>query len=145
MPKVEEIDGREIDFGKYAAKEATSLQTRFADWLIDKCEVEFATKRDEATFRNAVRLSVSLRIPFQASDENKEATAREREANQRAAEDAREAAAEARAERKAAVETPAEKPVAKKAATKKAAPVVEEKPAPTKATRRRRGATEAAF
>jgi hypothetical protein len=85
---IEVIKDREIDFDHYRDCAPTDLQARFAQWLIDKCELEFKSKAQEEGFRNGVRLAVYLRIPFQASDENKEAMAERKE--QRAAERAEE-------------------------------------------------------
>jgi len=69
----------EPDYAVYSNRTPTSLQRRFGDWLIDKLEVEFKSKVAEESFREGVRLAVALRIPFQASPENREDTARERQ------------------------------------------------------------------
>lgn len=150
MGKVEEIDGREIDFSVYADKEPTSLQERFADWIIDKCELSFGTKKEEAAFRNGVRVSVALRIPFQSSDENRQATAEEREARAAERAKAKQDAANKRAERekaKGAEQSDAEEAPKKVTRGRRApvAEVVEEAPKKTTGRRRRGAASEAAF
>lgn len=66
---------KEQDFTTWAAKEPTDLQGRFADWLIEKVGVAVTSKKEEAAFREGVRLGTALRIPFQASPENQAARA----------------------------------------------------------------------
>jgi hypothetical protein len=68
---------KEKDYTGYASKAATPLQQDFAEWLLSD-EVGYdpsaaKTKRD--AFEEGVRLAVALRIPFQASDFNRERTA----------------------------------------------------------------------
>jgi len=92
----------DVDYSGYSGKEPTKLQADFADWLVEKLELNFATKKEEAAWREGVRLAVALRIPFQKSPENQAERAR------------------MEAER-------ADRPVAEKAP--KAAKVVEEAPA----------------
>jgi hypothetical protein len=57
----------------YKDKESTAVQERFADWLIEKLELEFPNAKAEAAFREAVRLATALRMIFQASPENQDA------------------------------------------------------------------------
>lgn len=131
----------EPDYTYALGKEATSLQRRFADFIISD-EVGYSpasAKTKEEAFREGVRMAVALRIPFQASTTNREATAEERETRnaereQEAAERER-ARAERAAKPKAEPEETTTDPVpkkapAKKAAAKKAAPA----PASTPAT-----------
>lgn len=117
---VEEIDA--IEYPPYAAKEATATQTHFADWIIDRCEITFATKKEEAAFRNGVKLAKVLAFHFQGSKENKEARA------SRSAE-----RAEAKATEVETDEVETEAPAPKKAPAKraaKAAPAATAKAAP---------------
>lgn len=109
----------------YKDKATTPVQERFSDWLIEKLELEFATPKAEAAFREATRLATALRMIFQASPENQDARA------------------EAKAEREEATETKAETKANKKSA-KAAKPAKDEdddaeeaKPAkPAKATKK---------
>ena len=64
----------------YKKKEATAVQTRYADWLIEKLELEFPNPKAEAAFREAVRIATALRMIFQASPENQGARAESRTA-----------------------------------------------------------------
>lgn len=66
---------KDEDIANYKEKAATGLQIRFADWLIEKLEIEFPNTKAEAAFREAVRLATALRMVFQASPENKKAKA----------------------------------------------------------------------
>lgn len=95
----------------YKDKDATAVQTRYADWLIDKLDLEFPNAKAEAAFREAVRLGTALRMIFQASPENQEARGEAK------------AEREAVAESKPAKGEPTEKPAkaAKKTSGKKAA------------------------
>jgi hypothetical protein len=110
-----------IDYPKYLEKAPTALQERFAGWLQSEAvgyDPSKAKSKVEA-FEEGVRLAVALRIPFQASDFNREANA----ASQ--AENAKKRAAAKEVKEKAATEAPApaeEAKPAKKAAAKKAAP-----------------------
>ena len=93
---------------EYKGKEATAVQERYADWLIEKLEIEFSgnakeVAAKEAAFREAVRLATALRSIFQASPENQAARAEARE------EEAPASAKPAKAT-KAAKATPAEEP-----------------------------------
>lgn len=120
----------EIDYTSYRDKAPTDLQARFPDWLIEKVGVTFGTKKEEAAFREGVRLATALRMPFQASPENRAATA------------------ERRAERAAQAAVPAAEPEPAPARPAKAAPAKAAKataPAqPVKSTGRgRRGARAA--
>jgi hypothetical protein len=62
----------EPDYTVYADKEPTDLQSRFGEWVIDKTGIEFSTKKEEAAFKEGVRLGTALRMQFQASPENQE-------------------------------------------------------------------------
>lgn len=68
----------------YKEKEPTAFQTRYADWLIEKLEIEFPNTKSEAAFREAVRLSVALRMIMQASEENQAARVEARTAKSKA-------------------------------------------------------------
>lgn len=115
----------EPDYKKPVGKAPTALQARFAEWLQSDAvgyNPQAAKSKVEA-FNEGVRLAVALRIPFQASDFNREATLVERE--ERAAlraEQERQREAD-RAAAKAAEpveEAPAPKPAPKAKATKAA-------------------------
>lgn len=133
----------EKDYTEYADKPATDLQERFVPWLLDKTGYNPATAKTKAdAFAAGVRLSVYLRIPFQASPENREATLTARQARAEEAalaakerEDAKAAKAaereKAAADRKAAAEEKAAAKAAKAAAGKAPEPTPE--PAPTPA------------
>lgn len=110
MPNTETAE--DLDFTTYAGKPATDLQARFADWLIEKVGVSFSNKKEEAAWREGVRLGVALRIPFQRSPENQTV---------------REALASAPKPEKAPKAEKAEK-VAKPAKKVKAAPVADAEP-----------------
>lgn len=145
----------EPDYTVALDKAPTSLQSRFADFLISD-EVGYSpasAKTKEEAFREGVRLAVALRIPFQASTTNKEATELER---QERAEQKR-LAAEAKEQAKAAkaAEAPAEEEEAPKpakavkgktkpapASTPAAAPAAT-RPAARRAPARRAGAAAA--
>ncbi len=88
----------ERDFTSYAGKEPTSLQARMADWLLDKVGVMPA---DEESFRDGVRLAVALRMDFQRSAENREATEREKTERQSSLTERREKWLATKAEREA--------------------------------------------
>lgn len=64
----------ELDYTKYLDKEPTDLQSRFGDWILDKVGIEFGTKKETDAFREGVRLATALRMPFQRSPENQEAS-----------------------------------------------------------------------
>jgi hypothetical protein len=68
----------DADIAAYKDKAATAVQTRYADWLIEKLDLEFPNTKAEAAFREAVRLSTALRMIFQASPENQGARAEAR-------------------------------------------------------------------
>lgn len=59
----------EKDYSLYLEKEATPLQERFADWIIEKTGYEPV---DEEEFRLAVQLATALRMEHQRSPENQE-------------------------------------------------------------------------
>lgn len=132
-------DEQEPDYTYALDSEPTSLQTRFADFLMSE-EVGYdpsKAKTKEQAFREGVRMAVQLRIPFQASRTNREATEQER--LQRAEE--RERLAAAKEEAKAAKQAAA----AAKAASK-SAPVeesTEETPAATAKPAKRAGSKPA--
>lgn len=69
----------------YKTKAATPVQERYADWLKEKLQLEFASPKAEAAFDEAVRISTALRMIFQASDENQEARAEARSEREEAA------------------------------------------------------------
>lgn len=131
MPKaqaqVAAEESAEMDLTPYATKAPTSLQRRFAEWIPDATGINingFKTKQE--AFNEGVRLAVALRMIFQASPENREATA---------------------AERAARVEAAGETPVTPSAAPKKSAraAVTEEAAAPArKATKAAKKAAPAA-
>lgn len=124
------------DYTSYATAKPTPLQVDFTGWITDKTGYDPASAKSKAeAFAEGVRLGVALRIPFQASDENKEATAARKAA--RAAETS-EPKAEASSETAPAKAAKATKAAAKPAtATPEAAPPAAES-AP--ASPRRRGA-----
>lgn len=68
----------------YKEKDATAVQERFADWLIEKLQIEFSSPKNEAAFRETVRLATALRMVFQASPENQEARTETRAERQEA-------------------------------------------------------------
>jgi hypothetical protein len=114
-----------LDYTYPLGQPPTPLQERFADWLRGD-EVGYdpnAAKSKLEAFNEGVRLSVALRIPYQASDANREATAQERAANAAKREAARIAREEKLAARAAAAESKAAAPVAE------AAPAAAPKPA----------------
>jgi hypothetical protein len=63
------------DYAPYATKAPTDLQRRLGDWIMEKTGVTFVTKKEEAAYREGVRLAVALRMKFQASPENQDAIA----------------------------------------------------------------------
>lgn len=98
----------EKDYTKYLGKPPTALQEHMADWVIEKTGITFGTKKEEAAFREGIRLGILLRIPHQASPENHAARA-----------DRKPEPKPAKATKAAPVEAP--KPTGKKG--RKAAPV----------------------
>lgn len=131
----------------YKGKESTVVQTRYADWLIEKLELEFPNAKSEAAFREAVRLATALRMIFQASPENQgereEAKAAREEASGAKAEAKKAAKADKKAKKAKEAEeaddaddaddAPEEteaKPAKGKAAAKKAAPKAAPKAVP---------------
>jgi hypothetical protein len=112
----------EPEYANYKDKEPTDLQARFPDWLIEKVGLTFPTKKEEMAFREGVRLSTALRMPFQASDENRAATAARRAARGNSTEEA---------------EAPAKKATGR--AAKKTAPAAAPASAAPPKTRGRRG------
>lgn len=69
----------------YKEKEPTAVQTRYADWLIEKLSLDFKTPKDETLFRESVRLATALRMIFQASPENQGVRAETRAEREEAA------------------------------------------------------------
>jgi len=65
------------DFTKYADKEPSDLQKRFAEWIL---EVTGYEPDDMDAFNEGVRLATALRMAFQASPENQEVLNARREA-----------------------------------------------------------------
>lgn len=61
-----------VDYTPYADKEPTDLQRRFGEWILDKTGIEFGTNKEEAAFKEGVRLGTALRMQFQGSPENQE-------------------------------------------------------------------------
>lgn len=111
----------ETDFTVYATKTPTTMQARFADWLLEETEYDPSkAKSKEEAFRMGVALGAYLRPTYQASD-----------ANQSARKETREAAPEK------AVKTPRAAKAAKVAAEAPAAPVAT--PKPTKAAKTAKG------
>src|SRR5688572_11199144 len=123
----------EKDYTVFADKPATPLQEDFAEWIPEVTGYDpAAAKSKQAAFDAGVRLAVSLRIPYQASDHNKTRTAEMRAAN---AKERAERAAKVKAKAKAAeaevadaeeteeAAAPPKKTVAKRTAAKKAAGV----------------------
>lgn len=105
MPEAEP----EVDYPAYLNKPPTDLQERFPDFIIDKVgyDPQSAKTKDEA-FRQGVRLAVALRMSFQASPENREATQARRQERAAQAEVVQEetAAPTKRAAKKAAAAPP---------------------------------------
>lgn len=107
---------------EYKNKEATTVQERYADWLIEKLQLEFPNPKSEAAFREAVRLATALRMIFQASPENQEARENARSEREEAPAPAKPAkAAKAAKAQPAAAEPEAEAPKRKGGRPKKAA------------------------
>lgn len=132
----------EKDYSEYRDKPPTPLQERFDDWIIEKTGYNPATaKTKQQAFEDGVRLSVYLRIPFQASPENRAATeelraqrAEEAEALRQQREEAKALKAqereEAAAARAAAKEEAANSKAAKAAGKATPAPTPEPAPEP---------------
>lgn len=142
---------------KYAnGKPATALQRRFAEWLqSDEVGYNPATAKSKAdAFAEGVRYAVALRIPYQASDHNRQATAVERAERQEARVAAAAEREEARAARAASKEETAEEPKPKPKPVKAAAarkgkaaapaPTPAAAPAPTRRPAARRAPARAA-
>ena len=99
-----------------AEKPATDLQARFVPWLVEKTGYDPSNSSPEEAFAEGVKLAVALRMTFQASDENKQAT-QDRRASKAAATPAQKETAKAVAQgtkrrapaKKTAPETPAKK------------------------------------
>jgi hypothetical protein len=114
----------EVDFQAYKEKAATDLQERFAGWIIDKLELTFGTKKEQAAFEEGVRLATALRMVFQASPENQAVLAERRasagDRQLEAAKSVKPAAAKKAAAAAPSEPPPAQRRPAKKAATRKA-------------------------
>lgn len=130
----------EIDLSAYLEKEATDLQSRFAEWLMENVGYDPSkAKTKQEAFEEGVRLATAMRMIFQASPENREANAARKAAK---AEEVEEEAPAPKA-KKSAKATPA-----KKASKKAAAPVEEEEepeeeaPAPKKAKAKKAAAVK---
>lgn len=137
---------QEPDFEAILNKPPTSLQEHFSDWVVAKTGITFQTKKEEAAFREGLRIGTALRGVHQASPENQERLA---EARARAAEAAQEAAAAPAPAKAAAPPAKVAKAApAKVAKATKAAPPAEAAPpakrAPAKKTGGRRPAAQAA-
>lgn len=77
----------EVDLEAYLAKAPTDLQARFAEYIKDVVGYDPSTaKNKDEAFKEGVRLATALRMVFQASDENRKATALRRKARAEAAE-----------------------------------------------------------
>lgn len=115
----------------YKDKEATAVQERYADWLIEKLQLEFSNAKAEAAFREATRLATALRMIFQASPENQG----ERESAKEAREEAAAAKAQAKKDKKAkAKDAEADEPEAEETAPAPKAKAAAKK-APAKANK----------
>jgi hypothetical protein len=113
-------------------KEATDLQERMAVWIVDKTGIDLDGMSPQEAFDVAVKLTVALRMIFQASPENKADTAARRAAK---------AAAPAKVAPAKAVETAVATGTKRRGPAKKvAAKAPAKKVAPAKRTPRRRGA-----
>lgn len=126
---VAEAEAPAEDLSVYLTKEPTTLQGEFADWIIAKTGKTFKSKAEEAAWRDGVRISVALRMKFQASPENQAVRSRAVTADKVKAAQAEKATAQAAKPAKAAKAAPA--PVA--------APVVETPAAPKAAKRGGKG------
>lgn len=128
----------EPDFKHYVEKPATATQEHFHEWVLQKTGYDPATaKTKAAAFEAGIRIGTSLRGLHQASPENQDRLAEQREASRAAA---AEKASQPKAEKPAPAAAPAKAAPAKAAkATKatKAAPAAPVEPAvaPAKATR----------
>jgi hypothetical protein len=116
------------DYTTYKDKPATDLQERFGEWIVDKLDLTFGSKKEQAAFLEGVRLATALRMEFQASPENQAVlNARRASAGDRELETARAQRPTKKAAAAAPTQPPAERRPAKKAtarkATKAAAPV----------------------
>lgn len=132
-----------VDYTKYANQAPTPLQSDFAGWLPEKTGYDPTSAKSKLEAFNAgVRLAVSLRIPFQASPENRAATAKrqaDRDASRVAAEAAKAEAAKAQPAPTEKAPAKATKAAATKATPEAAPPAAESAPA----SGRRRGARRA--
>lgn len=140
---------KEPDFTAYVekAKTPTTTQEHFTDWVIEKTGHTFASKKEEAAFRYAFALSTSLRGIHQASPENQERLAAQREAAKAAAEQAASAPkadkpAKAAPAKAAKATAPAPEPEPQ---TVEAAPAKATRPAAKRGGRRASTTTQAPF
>ncbi len=137
MPREKAPEG---DFTRYLDQPPTPLQARFVGWIMDKVGYDPATaKSKQEAFAAGVKFAVALRIPFQASPENKAATAqlRAERANGNSAE------AEQKPAKKTAAKTAEAKPAAKKTSGKatKAANAAAAEPETKPAKKKRKAGT----
>lgn len=136
---------QEPDYTYALGQAPTSLQRRFADFIMSE-EVGYnpaTAKSKEEAFREGVRMAVQLRIPFQASATNREATEQERLERQEAKAVEKAEKERLRAEQQ---EARAAKQAAKaaKASASEEAEEVEEAPKPTKTAAKGKAAKPAA-
>ena len=103
MPNQETAEAE--DYTEFRDKPATPLQAHFAEWITEQLEIDPQTayKTKAAAFTDGVRLGTALRMQFQASPENRAATA-ERRAEREAARLAAKAEVKPRGRRAAAPE-----------------------------------------
>lgn len=134
-------ESTEVDLEVYLTKPATDLQERFADWIMEQVGYDpSGAKTKEAAFREGVRIATATRMVFQASPENKEATAAKRQ--ERAEAEGAEDEAPKTKKVKAAPEPEPVKPAKGKKA--KAAPVTEDTPVKAKKGAKGKGRRAAA-
>lgn len=60
-----------VDYTAYATKPGTALHTGFAEWLLEKTEIDLGKKTKEQSFHEGVRLGVVLHGAYQRSEERK--------------------------------------------------------------------------
>lgn len=140
MPREKAPEG---DFTRYASLAPTPLQERFGPWIMEKTGYDPATaKSKQEAFLAGVRLAVALRIPFQASPENKSAAAQLRAERAKSSDEQ----AEKPAKKTAKTAEPEAKPAGKKKAGAKAANAAAVEPAqPAKKGGRRKATSGSPF
>jgi hypothetical protein len=115
MPKNAAV---ETDLTVYANKVPTTMQARFADWLLEETTYDPASaKTKEQAFRMGVALGAFLRPTYQASDANQAARAESRAAETSVAKPVKLQGRKAKA-----TETPAPTPAPAKAKATKGGP-----------------------